>query len=197
MSIIGFILSGGKGSRLGGINKGLYSLLGRPMISYVYDRLLPQVDRIIVSANQNINEYEALGYNVIHDKEDFLGLGPLAGLESLSEYVEEGDVIQVVSCDDPLLPFDLVERHYDVLMKNDVELVYPQVNDRAHYALLQCKASVLGQVSESLNARKLKIRDFMAECRCLPVNFDDEKAFLNINTPDDVFRIEDILRKGE
>ena len=63
--ITGVILAGGQGRRMGTIDKGLVSIDGRPMVAHVLGRLRPQVDEILINANQHRVEYEAFGYPVL------------------------------------------------------------------------------------------------------------------------------------
>ena len=80
--ITGVILAGGRGSRMGGVDKGLVLLQNQPLIQHVISRLKPQVDEIIINANRKIAQYQAFGFTVIQDESaDFIG--PLAGLQLL------------------------------------------------------------------------------------------------------------------
>jgi len=92
-------------------NKGLVPFNGQPLIQSVIDRIAPQVDELIISANQNISTYQSLGYPVIEDDDD--NLGPLSGILSSSRCAKHA-LILVVPCDMPFLPTDLVKR----MMKN-------------------------------------------------------------------------------
>ena len=99
MTITGIILAGGLGRRMGGIDKGLVSFLGQPMVAHVAQRLSPQVDEILINANREIAQYEALGYSVISD--DITGFaGPLAGLQK-GMHVASGTHVLTVPCDSP------------------------------------------------------------------------------------------------
>ena len=68
---IGLILSGGAGSRLGGVNKGLVNVEGKPLIQWVYDALLPQVDEIYISANENVSDYQKMTEKILNDDKRF------------------------------------------------------------------------------------------------------------------------------
>ena len=67
MSITGIVLAGGKGSRMGGVDKGLQPLRGKPMIEWVLARFQPQVSEIIINANQNVPTYAKYGHRVVSD----------------------------------------------------------------------------------------------------------------------------------
>ena len=106
--VTGVILAGGLGRRMGGVDKGLKLLRGRPMVAWVIERFARQVDEILVNANQNLDTYAALGYRVIPDT--IAGFaGPLAGLHrGLSEARYE--LVATAPCDSPFLPSDLIAR---------------------------------------------------------------------------------------
>ena len=79
--ITGLIFAGGRGSRMGNVDKGLQALQGEPMIRHTLKRLLPQVGHLMINANRNIEDYRAFGYPVYQDElEGFAG--PLAGLQT-------------------------------------------------------------------------------------------------------------------
>ena len=79
--ITGIVLAGGQGRRMGGVDKGLVSLAGRPLVAHVLERLTPQVGSIIINANQNLRQYQAFGYRVVADAIGGFA-GPLAGLQA-------------------------------------------------------------------------------------------------------------------
>ena len=90
---------------MGGVDKGLKALRGRPMVEWVVERFAPQVDEVLINANQNLEAYAAFGYRVIPDE---IGgyAGPLAGLHrGLSQAAH--DLVATVPCDSPFLPADL------------------------------------------------------------------------------------------
>ncbi len=106
--VTGVILAGGLGRRMGGVDKGLKVLRGRPMVAWVIERFAPQVDEILVNANQNLETYSAFGYRVIPDTITGFA-GPLAGLHrGLSEARHE--LVATAPCDSPFLPADLIQR---------------------------------------------------------------------------------------
>ncbi|MBI2510013.1 MAG: molybdenum cofactor guanylyltransferase, partial [Betaproteobacteria bacterium] len=83
--ITGVILAGGRGSRMGGVDKGLQMLRGKPMVQWVIERFAPQVAEVLINANQNIEQYQRFGYRVVPDEIGGFA-GPLAGLHrGLSE----------------------------------------------------------------------------------------------------------------
>ena len=106
--VSGIVLAGGQGRRMGGVDKGLQPLRGKPMVEWVIERLAPQVDEIIINANQNIESYESFGHRVVPDEIGGFA-GPLAGLHAGLKAAAHPLVV-TVPCDSPFLPPDLVSR---------------------------------------------------------------------------------------
>lgn len=107
--ITGVILAGGRGTRMGGVEKGLLDWQGRPLMARLIEDLAPQVDRLLINANRAHERYAAFGLPLIADDPRHAGLGPLAGVHAALTVVETGRVV-CVPCDLPGLPEDLVSR---------------------------------------------------------------------------------------
>ena len=193
--IIGLILSGGAGSRLGGINKGLVVVEGKPLAQWVYDALLPQVDRIYISANEGLAEYQKISSHILKDDERFYRDGPLAGIHSIKDFVKPEDIIQVVTCDLPLLPKDLVIKQRSKLQKENLDAVYPKDHEREHYGLLMFKAKHLDEIESLLLQGQRRIRDFLVKMKNDSLLFEDSTAFINGNDWDAVNQITEILKE--
>ena len=107
-AITGLVLAGGRGQRLGGVDKGLQPWHGRALVDHAIERLAPQVAEVMISANRNAADYASRGARVLADAHgDFRGplAGMLAGLRAAAT-----PWLAVVPCDSPRLPIDLVER---------------------------------------------------------------------------------------
>lgn len=107
-AITGLVLCGGRGSRMGGLDKGLQPFRGQPLVRHAIERLAPQVGSIMISANRNLDAYAAYGVPV---RTDTLPdhPGPLAGvLAGLTHCQTEW--LACVPCDSPWFPEDLVQR---------------------------------------------------------------------------------------
>jgi molybdopterin-guanine dinucleotide biosynthesis protein A len=193
--IIGLILSGGTGSRLGGINKGLVMVEGKPLVQWVYDALLPQVDQIYISVNEDIAEYQKVSPYILQDDEHFYRDGPLAGIHSIKGFVEPEDIIQVITCDLPLLPKDLVIKQLSKLQYENLDAVYPKDHEREHYGLLMFKAKYLDEIESLLVQKQRRIRDFLAQMKSDSLLFEDSTAFINGNDWDAVNQITEILKE--
>jgi len=187
--ITGVVLAGGLGRRMGGVDKGLQLLNGRPLVSHVIERLAPQVDELLINTNQNGERYASFGHRVVPDQiPDFAG--PLAGLHAaLSAAVYP--LVATAPCDSPFLPADLVFRLFSALTTSDADLAVARTFDQPHPVFCLCRRTVLPHLSEFLAAGGRKFEHWYATLKAVEVAFDDEAdAFANINTHDDLGRFE-------
>ena len=179
MRISGIVLAGGLGRRMGGVDKGLQLLHGKPMIEHVLDRLRPQVGEIIINANQNLDRYQSFGHRVVSDAIGGFA-GPLAGLHAGLQAITSPLAV-TVPCDSPFLPADLVARLHDRLGAND--LAVAKTGDQAHPVFALVRQSVAGNLQTFLASGGRKIDAWYAALKVVEVTFDDEAdAFRNINT---------------
>ena len=177
--ITGLVLAGGRGSRMGGVDKGLQPLHGRAMVEHVLARLAPQVDDIVINANQNLERYAVLGHRVVSDRVGGFA-GPLAGLHAGLEAISQPLAV-TVPCDSPFLPADLVARLRQHLGANDLAVAKTGAQPHPVFALV--RRSVAGNLEAYLAAGGRKIDAWYASLRVVEVAFDDEAdAFRNINT---------------
>lgn len=179
--ITAVLLAGGQGSRMGGVDKGLVELRGRPMAAWVIERLGPQVDELLINANQNAESYAAFGHKVFPDEIQGFA-GPLAGLHAALSRASHPLVV-TAPCDSPFLPEDLVPRLLAGLIKDDADLAVAKTFDQAHPVFCLCKQSVLPHLAAFLESGGRKIDRWYETLKVVEVNFDDEEdAFRNINT---------------
>lgn len=183
--VTGVILAGGLGRRMGGVDKGLQLLNGRPMAARVLTRLAPQVDEVLINANQNLERYALLGCRVAPDQ---LGgyAGPLAGLHcGLSEARHE--LVATVPCDSPFLPEDLVARLAAPLQDESVDLAVAKTGTQPHPVFCLARRRLLPHLSAFLQSGGRKIDAWYATLKVVEVAFDDEAAgFSNINTAEEL-----------
>jgi molybdopterin-guanine dinucleotide biosynthesis protein A len=181
--VTGIVLAGGQGRRMGGVDKGLELLHGKPMVAAVLARLAPQVDEILINANQNLESYARFGHRVIPDAIGGFA-GPLAGLHAcLGEARHE--LLLTVPCDSPFLPLDLVSRLRKELTDND--LAVAKTGDQAHPVFSLVRVSVLPHLSNFLSSGGRKIDLWYSTLKVVEVPFDDEaEAFRNINTREEL-----------
>lgn len=185
MNITGLILAGGRGSRMGSVDKGLQPFKGVPMIGHVILRLQPQVDEIIINANRSGDEYASFGHRVIADSiEGFAG--PLAGLYVGMTHAAH-PLVATAPCDSPFLPTDLVARLLDAMLRNDADLTVAKTFDQPHPVFCLVKSSLSPHLAAFLASGQRKIDKWYATLKVVEVRFDDkEAAFSNINTIDEL-----------
>ena len=187
--ITGVVLAGGQGRRMGGVDKGLVELRGRTMVERVIERLRPQVDELVINANQNAERYATFGYRVLADEIGGFA-GPLAGLHAALSRASH-PLVATAPCDSPFLPGDLVERLHAGLASNDAELAVARTFEQPHPVFCLCRRSVLPHLGEFLAAGGRKVDRWYATLRIVEVPFDDEEeAFRNINTRDELQSLE-------
>ena len=189
MSISAIILSGGRATRMNGVDKGLVLLKNKPLIAHVTARLQPQVDEIFINANREIEQYQALGYQVLQDENtDFIG--PLAGF-SLGLQHAKHDYILTVPCDSPLLPLDLVERLYNNMAVSRADIAVASSAGNTHPVFCLMKKSVLPSLLSYIEGGKRKVSAWQKSQQYVEVDFSDcADAFFNLNTLEDLAALE-------
>ncbi|MBC0856331.1 molybdenum cofactor guanylyltransferase MobA [Pantoea stewartii] len=182
-AITGVILAGGQGRRMGGQDKGLIMLQGKPLYQHVLQRLKPQVDIVLISANRNIDRYQISGCQVVADTMQYYP-GPLAGmLSGLRNSPTEW--VAFCACDTPDIPGDFVARLWQ--QRNSAPVVWVQSSERDHPTLALMNRALIGDLEAGLLRGERRLMQFMREQGGHPVLFSDaESAFRNINTPDDL-----------
>jgi len=181
--VTGIVLAGGQGRRMGGVDKGLQPLNGRPMVAWAIERLAPQVDEILLNANQNAEAYARLGQRVVPDS---LGgfAGPLAGLHAGLQAAAQ-PLVATVPCDSPFLPLDLVARLKEKLSRNEIAVA--KTGDQPHPVFALVRRGVLPHLERFLAGGGRKIDAWYATLAVVEVSFDDQPdAFRNINTLDEL-----------
>jgi molybdenum cofactor guanylyltransferase len=182
--ITGLILAGGRGSRMGGVDKGLQMYRGRPLAQHALERLRPQVGRVMVNANRNQETYRALNVPVWPDQvPDFPG--PLAGMLTGLAHCDTA-FLATVPCDTPNFPPDLVARLADGLQSADVDIAvtYTRVGEDLFPQPVFClmKTSLKDALAAFIAAGERKTGFFARGQRNTRVVFDDDTQFFNINT---------------
>lgn len=174
---------------MGGIDKGLKVLRGKPMVEWVIERFAPQVDEVLINANQNLDVYGRLGHRVIPD---VIGgfAGPLAGLHrGLREAAHE--LVATVPCDSPFLPRDLIARLLAAIEQQEAQITVAKTGNQPHPVFCLCRRSVLPGLSDFLAGGGRKIDAWYAKLNVVEVPFDDQPdAFSNINTQDELSAFE-------
>ena len=179
--ICGLVLAGGQGRRMGGVDKGLQPLQGRSLIQHVLDRLRPQVDGVLINANQNLKRYAEFGCPVVPDRVGGFA-GPLAGLDA-GLYATDAPLIVTVPCDSPFLPHDLVTRLATARSAIDADVAVARTGSQPHPVFALVCTRVRAHLADFLARGERKIDLWYASLSVIEVAFDDEAdAFANINT---------------
>ena len=183
--ITGVILAGGRGSRLGGVDKGLVPLHGRPLIEYAIDALRPQVASLLISANRNRDVYASYGYPVIADVMGDYD-GPLAGMLSAMRAAGTAYIL-TTPCDAPSIPADLARRLAEALAGENAVASTVSLQGRLHpvFALLRC--SLAGDLESCLKQGERGAGAWLHRHQAVPVDFSGAaEVFANINTPEEL-----------
>lgn len=177
LNITGLVLAGGQGSRMGGRDKGLVSYRGKALVDHVIERVAPQVDELLISANRNLDDYAQRGYRVLTDTlPDFPGplAGVLAGLQASSH-----EWVLVVPCDMPHLPGNLVERL--VAASQDFAIVVADDGMRTHPSVMLMHARLQGALADYLASGKRSVHGFQESAGFAKARFG-QADMANINT---------------
>ena len=199
--ITGLILAGGRGSRMGGVDKGLQNFNGIPLALHTLMRLGPQVESVMVNANRNLSAYESFGASVWPDASaDFAG--PLSGFLVGLERAETPYVL-TVPCDTPRLPLDLAERLAAAMVRDNADIAMAAAPEGDGHGQTQIRAQPVFcllkiELSESLvkftHAGGRKIDAWTAQHKTVVVPFDapgdDPLAFANVNTLNELQALE-------
>ena len=189
MPITGVVLAGGKGRRMGGVDKGLQLFRGRTLIDLVLERIGPQVTEILINANQNRERYEAYGCNVVGDLISGYA-GPLAGLHSALSAASH-DLVLTVPCDSPFLPTDLAERLETARRSESADIAVARTGRQVHPVFCLVQRKLLPHLSNFLDDGGRKIDAWYADLNVVEVEFDDQpEAFTNFNTLEEMLASE-------
>jgi molybdopterin-guanine dinucleotide biosynthesis protein A len=187
--ITGVVLAGGQSRRMGGEDKGLQLLNGKPMVELVLARLAPQVDTILISANQNLERYGKFGAPVVPDLISGFA-GPLAGLHAALASANS-PLLLSVPCDSPFFPMDLVQRMVSALDAENADIAIPRAGNRLHRAFSLLKAGLFPGLEAFLASGGRKVGLWQSTLNYVEVVFDDEaEGFANVNTLDELHSLQ-------
>jgi molybdopterin-guanine dinucleotide biosynthesis protein A len=192
MHITGLILAGGRSRRMDSRDKGLIPLNGKAMIEHVIDKLKPQVDSIIISANQHRDNYRKTGYKVYADTYDDYR-GPLAGICQGLIHINSHYLL-TVPCDGPLLPTDLAVRLSCAAQLHQARavMVFDGQYNQPTYNLIH--RDLITSIQRALVNNEHKLGKWLIDNGALRVDFFDQKdAFTNVNTPQDLETLTSLL----
>jgi molybdenum cofactor guanylyltransferase len=193
-SILGVILAGGQGRRMGGTEKSLIKLGGRPLLGRVIDRLRPQVGALVLSANGDPERFASFGLAVVEDATEGFA-GPLAGILAAMVWARENapqtDFIATTAVDTPFFPTDLVSR-LAAMLDDGHDLAVAESNGRVHPVFGLFRVSLAGDLAGFLSDPDNRAAIAWIESRrgrVVPFNAPDDAGvdpFFNINTPADL-----------
>lgn len=187
--VCALLLTGGRGQRMGGQDKGMLNLGGHPLVVHARERICPQVTEILLSANRNHDLYRSWGFSVIADEKEYLGAGPLAGLYAGLAYATSSLVL-TLPCDTPFFPDTLLHRLFQTLSTRDAEIVFPVSGGQSHQAFLLCRTHLKDSLKKYLDSGQRQVLEWVQSHRHVAVSFPDGDDFFNVNTPEELARAE-------
>jgi molybdopterin-guanine dinucleotide biosynthesis protein A len=202
LDVVGCILCGGGGRRMGGAEKPLTRLHDTPLVQHVRTRLAPQVSRVIISANREHARYAQWGDTVVTD-DTFDGGpsygepthgGPLYGVLAVLRHVlhEPHASARLLFCcpgDAPMLDRTLVARLRDAMDSTDADVGYPHDGERAQYlfVLLRVSDALAASLDDYLASDERSVHGWLERCRSTSVDASDiASSFANVNTPQEL-----------
>ncbi len=197
-AITAVILAGGRGSRMGGVDKGLQNFNGLPLALHMLMRLSPQVGGIMINANRNLSAYESFGVDVWPDSTSMGEFaGPLAGFVTALERCETPYLL-TVPCDTPLFPVDLVARLSDAMAREHADFAVAAADEQGQLRPQPVFCLMGTPMLESLlgftRSGGRKIDAWTAQHKTVVVPFDqptdDPRAFANANTLAELHQLE-------
>ena len=196
--ITGVILAGGRGSRMGGADKGLQNFNAMPLALHTLMRLQPQVGHMMIIANRNLGAYESFGVPVWPDVLDDYA-GPLAGFLTALERCETQWLV-TTPCDSPLFPLDFVERLAHAAQADNAEIAMAAAREedgqlRTQPVFCLLRLDLLESLVKFTHGGGRKIDAWTALHKTVTVPFDqpgdDPRAFFNANTLAELHRLEE------
>jgi len=205
VNISAIVLCGGRGLRMGGVDKGLQAFKGQPLVQHVLYRLQPQVSQLMVNANRHLDQYQAFCAEVHPDEEDDFA-GPLSGFLVGLEHARH-PYLMTVPCDTPLIPMDLGERLYlglsqsqanmDMIRSKDISFKHTTASNvpmRAEPVFCMMRTHLAPQLRVHIQAGMRKVTDWGKAMNAVWVDYDQEgddpSLFSNINTLEDLHDLE-------
>ena len=194
-TLAGVILAGGLARRMNNTDKGLVTLNGTPLVSYVIEALTPVVDNIYISANRNVDTYKSFGYPVITDQtQDFSG--PLAGILSVMLFTQ-ADILLVVPCDSPLIKAEYLQKLLDTLSESNCEISVAFDGERLHPVFIALKTTLKSSLSDYLKSGERKVENWLKQQHWEATDLSAElEVFTNINTYEELRLVEEDVLKN-
>jgi molybdenum cofactor guanylyltransferase len=198
MKIAGVLLAGGQSQRMGGGDKNLRLLGGKPVLAHVIERAKPQVEALVLNANGDPQRFATFGLPVIADSiTGFAGplAGVLAGLDWAAKNLPEAELVASFATDAPFFPRDLVSRLAVALEEGGFDLACAQSNGQAHPVFGLWPVSLRAALREALAGGMRKVDRWTARYKLVEVEFLAEPVdpFFNANRPEDLAEAERLV----
>lgn len=198
MKIGGVLLAGGQSQRMGGGDKNLRLLGGKPMLAHVIERAKPQVDALVLNANGDPQRFAAFGLPIVPDSiTGFAGplAGVLAGLDWAAKNLPDAELVASFATDAPFFPRDLVRRLAVALEEGGFDLACAQSNGQAHPVFGLWPVTLRAALREALAGGLRKVDQWTARYKLVEVEFLAEPVdpFFNANRPEDLAEAERLV----
>jgi cyclic pyranopterin phosphate synthase len=198
MTLDAVVLAGGESSRMGGRDKGLIELSGKPLIAWVLESLNKQtipVDHVLISANRNLPDYAGFGHAVLRDVYPNQ-MGPMAGIHA-ALMASPAEWMLVLPCDVPFLPNDLLLQFRAALNATGAPAVVARTaGGQTHWSVCMVRRDVLPALVECLSKAEIALDQWLQSLGAVFVTFA-EGHFLNLKTPEDLAQLASRLSGAE
>ncbi len=198
-NVAGVLLAGGRAKRMGGGDKGLRTLGGRPIMDYIVERVRPQVAALLINANGDPERFSGYGLPVIPDViEDFAGplAGVLTGMEWAAANEPQCQWVATFACDAPFAPSDLVARLLAAVEEEGAAMACAASRGRAHPVFGLWPVALAAELRQAMSEEDMrKIDRWTARYNLIEVDFaaDPFDPFFNINAPENLAEAERLL----
>ncbi|HWT14960.1 MAG TPA: molybdenum cofactor guanylyltransferase MobA [Patescibacteria group bacterium] len=182
--VTGGILAGGRGLRMGGVDKGLVLHEGRALVAHMIERLEPQVGGLMISANRNVDRYSTFGFPVLTDDDEGF-LGPLAGIARLLREVET-DFLVTTPCDTPDFPEDLVARLLARQTETGADAVVAHDGEQRQFLFALYKRGLADSAAAALAAGERAVWRWHENLNLAEAAVPGGDAFANLNSRADL-----------
>jgi molybdenum cofactor guanylyltransferase/molybdopterin-guanine dinucleotide biosynthesis protein MobB len=185
--VTGVILAGGLARRMGGQDKGLLIFQGQTMVQHALNKLVQQVDALIINANRELDQYQQFGHPVMSDElSDFQG--PLSGMLTALKH-HQGDYILTLPCDSPYLSKRYRQRMMETLLASGADIAVATDGQRLQPVFALIPTHLQSSLEAFLQSGERKIDRWFAQHHYVEVDFSDSpEMFINFNTPEDLER---------
>jgi molybdopterin-guanine dinucleotide biosynthesis protein A len=202
MKPVGIILAGGLARRLGGVDKGLIEIGGRPILARLVERLGPQCAALVLNVNGDASRVARFGLPVAADEiEGFAGplAGVLAGMDYAAAHIPDARDVLSVPADTPFVPGDLAARLVEARTGAGARIAVAASAGRAHHAVALWPLSLAGDLRRALAKGERRVSGFIARYENVEADWPiaPYDPFFNVNRPEDLIEAEALARRQE